>query len=83
MKRVRTATDYEIELTVEEFESRGLLGCADALVERLEEIEAVIWYDWSGHFGPRVFLRLDADKDTEGTWKEIWAALGVEPSAVD
>lgn len=83
MELEKLATDYGIEVTVEEM--KAILhydwGCSieryegPTLCGRLNEIEGVSRVNYDGHFGPSVFLTLETNEDTPQKHEQIKTAL--------
>lgn len=81
MRRSVTRLTYAIEMTVDEFTERGLLGWDEDetgvnIYNDLVGMPEVVEVNYDGHFGPNVFITLYPDDDNESTWKKIWEIIG-------
>ena len=80
MRKEITQVTYQIEMTVDEFTERGLIGNLDddrdaEVHNALCALPGIIEVEFDGHFGPNVFLTVEADQDDEYLWKKVWKIL--------
>lgn len=82
MKTTTVATEYCIELTIDEMKKilekdRSPIQESDqTLFDRLSDIEGPEDIEYSGHFGANIYLTLPVEYDKERTWNQIEEAIG-------
>lgn len=81
MQLVATATDYQVEISVDDMlallklEGFGSKSDVEPLFRKLNEIDGVDNADYDGHFGAQVFLSIEIESDTPETKAKIIQAI--------